>query len=147
MDADACPRACLQILQKHQKLHKYRLVTVASVDHHIQNSDHIMVGKGSDAADLALMNNTSKGDIVISQDWGLAALVLGKGAFAMAPSGRIYSPENIDFLLEERFMKAKHRRAGGRTKGPSARTGQDDLRFEKSFLQLLEQVTVARGER
>ncbi|NMA62076.1 MAG: DUF188 domain-containing protein [Firmicutes bacterium] len=141
VDADACPRACLQVLQKHQKNFKYRLLTVASVDHRIQNSDHIMVGKGADAADLAVMNNTSTGDIVVTQDWGLAALVLGKGAFALSPSGRIYSEQNMDFLLEERFLKAKHRRAGGRTKGPAARTNQDDYRFEQSFLKVLDQAS------
>lgn len=141
VDADACPKTCLQVLQKHQRLNNYRLLTVASVDHRIQNSDHIMVGKGADAADLAVMNNTSAGDIVVTQDWGLAALVLGKGALALSPSGRIYSEQNMDFLLEERFLKAKHRRAGGRTRGPSARTNQDDQRFEHSFLELVKQAS------
>lgn len=141
VDADACPRACLQVLQKHRKSWNYRLLTIASVDHHIENSDHIVVGKGSDAADLAVINNAVRGDIVVTQDWGLAALLLGKGASVVSPSGRIYSERNIDFLLEERFLKARHRRAGGRTKGPSARTAQDDQRFEESFLQLLERAS------
>lgn len=138
VDADACPRACLQVLQKHKKTWGYRLLTVASQDHRIQNADHIMVDKGADSADLAVMNNALPGDIVVTQDWGLAALVLGKGAHALAPSGRIYSNKNIDFLLEERFLKAKHRRSGGHTKGPAARTSQDNLKFEHSFLELLE---------
>ncbi len=137
VDADACPRACLQVLHKHKKTWKYRLLTVASVDHVIDNADHIVVGKGSDAADLAVINNTAKGDIVVTQDWGLAALILGKGALAVSPSGRIYSERNIDFLLEERSLKAKYRRAGGRTKGPSGRTNDDDRRFEESFLTLV----------
>jgi len=84
-----------------------------------------------------VVNNTSRGDIVVTQDWGLAALVLGKGAFAISPSGRIFSEDNIDFLLEERSLKAKFRRAGGRTKGPSARTREDDRRFQESFLLLV----------
>jgi len=138
VDADACPRACLQVLQKHKKAWNYRLLTIASVDHRIDNPDHIMVGKGSDAADLAVINNAARGDIVVTQDWGLAALILGKGAAAISPSGRIYSEQTIDFLLEERSLKAKYRRAGGRTKGPPARTVADDQRFEKSFLHLLE---------
>jgi uncharacterized protein YaiI (UPF0178 family) len=137
VDADACPRPCLQVLQRHKKAWNYRLLTVASVDHRIDNADHIVVGKGSDAADLAVINNTVRGDIVVTQDWGLAALILGKGALAISPSGRIYSERNIDFLLEERSLKAKYRRAGGRTKGPTARTGEDDQRFEESFLTLV----------
>lgn len=145
VDADACPRACLQILQRQKKTWKYRLLTVASVDHHIENTDHVVVGKGSDAADLAVMNHAVKGDIVVTQDWGLAALVLGKGASAISPSGRIYSERNIDFLLEERSLKAKYRRAGGRTKGPTARTAIDDHRFEESFLKLVEQARSISG--
>jgi len=141
VDADACPRSCLQILQKHKQRWNYRLLTVASVDHQIDSADHIMVGRGSDSADWAVINNTARGDIVVTQDWGLAALVLGKGAHALSPSGRIYEQQNMDFLLEERFWKAKHRRAGGRTKGPAARTTEDDQRFERSFLRLLELTT------
>ncbi|MDI9413211.1 MAG: DUF188 domain-containing protein [Bacillota bacterium] len=137
VDADACPKACLQVLQKHKNEKKYRLLTIASVDHQINNPDHIVVGKGADAADLAVMNETTAGDIVVTQDWGLAALVLGKGALVLSPSGRIYSEETIDFMLEERFLKARYRRAGGRTKGPSARTKRDDQRFEQSLLELL----------
>lgn len=139
VDADACPKGCLQVLRKHKKNWNYRLLTVASVDHQIDNKDHIVVGKGSDSADLAVINNTTRGDIVVTQDWGLAALILGKGAAALSPSGRVYSNHDIDFLLEERSLKAKYRRGGGRTKGPSARTGEDDDRFERSLLRLLEQ--------
>lgn len=138
VDADACPRACLLLLQKYQKTWHYRLLTIASVDHRVDHGDHVVVGKGRDAADLAVINHTARGDIVVTQDWGLAALVLGKGAHALSPSGRIYSDENIDFLLEERFVKAKHRRAGGRTKGPAARTDEDNRRFEQSLINLLE---------
>ena len=139
VDADACPRACLQVLQKHKRAGKYRLLTVASVDHRIDNPDHIMVGKGSDAADLAVINHTAKGDIVVTQDWGLAALTLGKGAAAI--SSGIYSDENIDFLLEERSLKAIPQRVGDQ--GPS-RTPADDQKFEKNFLHLLERAQNGR---
>jgi len=145
VDADACPRACLNVLQRLKKVWKYRLLTVASVDHKIDNADHIVVDRGSDVADLVVMNNAARGDIVVTQDWGLAALVLGKGASAISPSGRIYTEDNIDFLLEERSIKAKYRRAGGRTKGPSARTTDDDLKFEENFLKLIERAGANAG--
>ena len=138
VDAGACPQACLNILRKHKSSWGYELLTVSSIDHVIDHSHHITVGKGPDAADLAVINNTQRGDIVVTQDWGLAALALGKGAFAISPSGRVYSNQNIDFLLEERSIKARYRRAGGRTKGPSARKTQDDRRFEDNLLVLLE---------
>lgn len=144
VDADACPRACLAILRRSKKRWGFRLLTIASVDHHIDHADHITVGKGADAADLAVVNHTRPGDIVITQDWGLAALVLAKGAAALSPSGRIFTEQNIDFLLEERFLKARHRRAGGRTKGPAARTGELDRRFKRSFLKLLRQSGLAQ---
>lgn len=141
VDADACPRGCLAILQKYQDKWGYRLLTVSSVDHQIENPHHITVDKGRDAADFAIVNHTQKGDIVITQDWGLAALVLAKRAFALSPSGRIYSEKNIEFLLEERSLKASFRRSGGRTKGPRARTTEDNARFENRFLLLLKQAT------
>jgi uncharacterized protein YaiI (UPF0178 family) len=64
-------------------------------------------------------------------------MVLGKSASCLSPTGKVYSPENIDFLLEEREIKAKFRRGGGRTGGPSKRTRQDDQRFEAEIEQLI----------
>ncbi len=137
VDADACPKNCLSILQKDQLKYKYRLITVASYNHVINNEDHIIVGNEKDAADMAVVNQVLRGDLVITQDWGLAALVLGKGGHVLSPSGRIYTNENIGFMLEERAVKAKIRRSGQRTKGPAARSHQDDQRFHRAFLDLL----------
>lgn len=99
--------------------------------------EHVTVGDGPDAADFAVVNRTKAGDIVVTQDWGLAALVLAKGAFCLSPGGREYTPDRIEFQLDERHVKAKHRRGGGRTRGPRARTGADDERFEKTLRRLL----------
>ncbi|HHT72823.1 MAG TPA: DUF188 domain-containing protein [Firmicutes bacterium] len=140
VDADACPRSCMATLKRLKGSWGYRLLTVSSVDHQIDSEDHITVGKGKDNTDLAVINNTSPGDIVVTQDWGLAALALGKGAQAIAPSGRIFTDASIDFLLEERFLKAQYRRAGGRTKGPTPRSRDDDQRFEASLIELLKKV-------
>ncbi len=140
VDADACPRACLQILKDYQKEYGYRLITVASFNHQIENPEHIIVGNEPDAADLAIINRMASGDLVITQDWGLAALVLGKAGHALAPTGRIYSDDNIDFMLETRAMSGKIRRQGGRTKGPAARNRQDDQRFERSLRKILQRL-------
>lgn len=140
VDADACPRSCLTMLKKEQTNYHYRLLTVASFNHQIDNEEHIVVDNGADAADLAIINHTQAGDLVITQDWGLAALVLGKGAFALSPSGRIYTNAKMDFMLEERSLKAKVRRSGGRTKGVSARRKEDDQRFHRAFLSILERM-------
>ena len=77
------------------------------------------------------------GDIVVTQDWGLAAVILGKGGLAIAPSGLIYTSERMPFMLEQRNVLARHRRGGGRTRGPAARTEADDLRFQQAFIKLL----------
>ena len=140
VDADACPRSCMRILSEYQQVYGYRLITVASFNHNIENAEHIVVGSEKDAADLAVINRAQRGDLVVTQDWGLAALVLAKGAKALAPSGRIYTDDKIDFLLEERAIKAKIRRGGGRTRGASARRSADDLRFRRSLLRLLKEM-------
>lgn len=137
IDADACPRGVMETVRRLQKEYNYELVTISSFNHVYDGINHITVGDGDQATDMALINRTSRGDIVVTQDWGLAALVLGKGAKAIDPGGRIHSNEKMDFLLEERYMKAKFRRGGGRTKGPSARTSADDERFERAFVSLL----------
>ena len=85
-----------------------------------------------------MVNLSARGDLVVTQDWGLAAMVLGKGAAALSPTGRVFRKETIDFLLEERNLKAKHRRSGGRTRGPKKRTAEDDTRFKKNLYRLLQ---------
>lgn len=139
IDADACPRACLQIIQRLASTYQYELITVASFNHLIENQQHIVVGDESQATDIAVLNKAQPGDIVVTQDWGLAAMVLGKKVKAIAPSGRIYAAEEMDLLLEEREMLAKYRRGGGRTKGPTKRTKEDDRHFEENFMKILTQ--------
>ena len=73
----------------------------------------------------------------MTQDFGLAAMVLGKGARAVNQNGLVYTNENIDKLLMERYIGAKVRRGGGRTKGPAKRTKEDNERFETIFVELL----------
>lgn len=96
------------------------------------------MGDESQATDIAVANLTQLGDIVITQDWGLAALILGKKARAISPRGRIYLVEQIDLLLEERNLLAKYRKTGGRTKGPSKHTKDDDRIFEENLLKILQ---------
>jgi uncharacterized protein YaiI (UPF0178 family) len=139
VDADACPRPCLQIAQRLAASYGVRIITVASFNHQIENTEHIVVGNEPDAADLAVMNRTRAGDIVITQDWGLAALILGKKARPIAPSGQVYLDSRIDNMLEVRSILAKYRRGGGRTKGPSKRSSQDDARFAANLEQLLQE--------
>jgi uncharacterized protein YaiI (UPF0178 family) len=139
VDADATPKNALEICRRVAKEFSVTLVTVASFNHRIESDHHIVVGNASQEADTQVVNITSREDIVITQDWGLAAMVLGKGAKALSPMGRIFHEDTIDFLLEEREIKARFRRGGGRTRGPRKRTAADDLNFKNSLYSLLKQ--------
>lgn len=97
----------------------------------------ITVDKQTDSVDFALMGLLEREDIVVTQDYGLAAMVIGKGVRAVNQNGLVFTDENMDKLLMERHIGGKMRRGGGRTKGPTKRTKDDDARFEAAFEQLL----------
>lgn len=143
VDADACP--VVRIVEEVAE--KYRVDVVLLCDtNHILASDYsevIVVGAGADAVDYKLISICNKGDIVVSQDYGVAAMALGKGAYAIHQSGKWYTNENIDQMLMERHLNKKARRSSHRNhvKGPKKRTEEDDERFAQSFEKL---VLVAR---
>ena len=135
IDADACPRKAKEILNQLQATIGFELIIVSSFNHSQTGDNLIMVGNEAEATDLAIINRVSPGDLVITQDWGLAALVLSKQAKAVSPKGLIFTADNIDFMLDERSTKAKLRRQGKRTKGPAPRTAADDERFKTAVLE------------
>ena len=139
VDADACP--VTRIAERVAKEHGIPVVLLCDTNH-VLNSDYSeirVIGAGADAVDIALINLCQRGDIVITQDYGVAALALGKGAKAIHQSGRWYTNENIDGLLMERHMaKVAKRSAKHHLKGPAKRTDEDDRRFEESFQRLIE---------
>ncbi len=141
VDADACPKAVLQSCFKLGREHKIAVWTVASFNHNIASDNHIIVGSDSQEADIKVMNLAEKGDIVVTQDWGLAAMIVGKQARCLSPDGREYRPENMDFLLEEREIKAKFRRYGGRTRGPKKRKPENDANFYREL-----ETIISRGD-
>ncbi len=140
VDADACPVTHIVIRLARQHHIPVLLVTD---DSHVMQSDYaevVTVGQGSDAVDLALINRAQSGDIVVTQDYGVAALALGKRCLAIHQSGMRYTNENIDLLLSERHESRKARKAGKRGGGFKKRTAEDDERFEFHFLSLINQV-------
>ena len=139
VDADACP--VTWIAERVAKEHGIPVVLLCDTNH-VLSSDYSeirIIGAGADAVDIALINLCQRGDIVVTQDYGVAALALGKGAKAIHQSGRWYTDENIDGLLMERHMaKVARRSAKHHLKGPAKRTEEDDRRFEDSFRKLIE---------
>lgn len=139
VDADACPvvRIVETVAQKHGIP-----VTLLCDTNHVLNSDYSqvkVVGAGADAVDYKLISMCRAGDIVVSQDYGVAAMALGKGAYAIHQSGKWYTDENIDQMLMERHLNKKARRKSHKNhlKGPRKRTEEDDVRFAQSFEKMI----------
>ena len=159
VDADACP--VVGIVEKVAKEHSIP-VTLLCDTNHVLSSDYsevIVVGAGADAVDYKLISICHRGDIVVSQDYGVAAMALGKGSqgpvdlgfepteaerrpYAIHQSGKWYTNENIDQMLMERHLNKKARRASGKNhlKGPRKRTAEDDEHFRASFEKMIHMV-------
>ena len=137
VDADACPvKEIIVRLAKHRNIPVTMLIDT-SHELNVGYSTVINVDKQADSVDFKLMSLLTADDIVVTQDYGLAAMVLGKGAKAINQNGLVFTNDNIDKLLMERHIGAKVRRGGGRTKGPAKRTKEDNERFETVFVELL----------
>ena len=139
IDADACP--VTRIAEALARQHGIPCVLLCDTNHLLTSeySEVRTIGAGADAVDLALINLCRPGDVVVTQDYGVAALALGRRAYAIHQSGRQYTEENIDGLLMQRHLTKKARRSAHKThlKGPAKRTAEDDRRFAECFGQLL----------
>lgn len=142
VDADACP--VVKITEQVARQYKIQVILLCDTNHVLRSdySEVRFVGAGADAVDFALVNLCKKGDIVVTQDYGVAAMALGKGAYGIHQSGRRYTNENIDRLLMERHLAKKARMGSGKhhMKGPAKRTEEDDLRFREGLCRLIEEL-------
>jgi uncharacterized protein YaiI (UPF0178 family) len=138
VDADACP--VKEIILRLAKRRNIPVTMVIDTSHELNDgySTVITVDKGADSADYAITGMVTRNDIVVTQDYGLAAMILAKGASAIDQNGMVYTADNIDSLLESRYIGQKIRRGGGRTKGPKKRTRDDNERFETAFVRMLD---------
>lgn len=141
VDADACP--VKKIITEEAKCYGIEVVMVVDTSH-ILNDDYarvITVDKGADSADIYLANLAKKGDVIVTQDYGVAALALGKGCYALNQNGMEYRPDNIDELLFTRHIGKKIRRSGGKINSVPKRTKDDDLKFKEAFIRIIEKAT------
>jgi uncharacterized protein len=137
IDADACP--VKEITIDIAKDYNIPVIMISDTAHQL-NSDYceiITVDKSNDSVDMNIIKLTDKDDIIVTQDYGLAAIILSKGAKSINQNGLIYNENNIDQLLFNRFLGQKIRRSGGRCNNIKKRTNQDDEKFEQSLLILL----------
>ena len=137
VDADACP-----VKDQIARLAKKRGIAVVMVidNTHVLSDGYstvITVDKARDSADIKLANLMERGDVVVTQDFGVAAMALGKGARALNQNGMVYDSGNMDRLLFERHLGQKVRRAGGRTGTIKKRTAADDEAFSHALETLL----------
>jgi uncharacterized protein YaiI (UPF0178 family) len=138
VDADACP--VKSIIEQVAREHSIPVTMVIDTSHQLKSdySEIMQVSQGKDSVDLVLINHAKKGDIVVTQDYGVASLALGKGCKAIHQSGMIYTNDNIDMLLMERHVSAKSRRTSKHHQGKiKKRTPEDDARFEEQFRLLI----------
>lgn len=142
IDADGCPVVDLTI--KAAGKFNIPCVIICDTSHRIEreNTETIVVEKGADSADFRLVNLINNGDIAITQDYGLAAMCLSKNAVVLNQDGKRYSEENISGLLEFRAVSKKIRNSGGRLKGQTKRTEQQNKNFEQALTDLLEQMSL-----
>ena len=142
VDADACP--VIRIVENIAR--KYNIETTLICDtNHVLTSDYsdvVTVSAGADAVDFKLVNLCTRDDIVVTQDYGVAAMALSKGAYAIHQSGKWYTTDNIDQMLMQRHITKCAKRASSKNhmKGPRKRSDKDDYNFEVSFERLVEKL-------
>lgn len=140
VDADACP--VKEEIAKAGKQFGIKAIFVASYDHQLPQWDEVetvYVDRSSQSADLYLSNRLKPGDLLITQDHGLAAIGLAKRCFVLSFRGKKYTQQSIDWLLEQRHVYAKNRRSGKYGKGPKPFTARDRNKFLQSLTKLLKE--------
>lgn len=143
VDADACPQSVRRIVERVCRHRGIDLFYFTDTNHEISTvyGNVVVVDQGHDSVDLAIVNKLKVRDTVVTQDYGLASLVLAKKAQAIHPSGKVFNENNIDFLLMDRHLSARSRRAGERFSKHRRRDNSDDCSFAENLRKLLDENT------
>ncbi len=138
IDTDGCP--VVELTVRIAAEYNIDVTAICDPAHVFNRTDVkvITVEKGADSVDFELINRIHKGDIAVTQDYGLAAMCLAKQAFPINQNGLVYDSGNIDSLLNARAAAQRIRRGGGRLKGPKKRTSQQDFDFYSALKKLIE---------
>lgn len=143
IDADGCP--VVDIALSLCQSAKVRCMLLCDTAHEFcrEGAQILVFDKGADSVDYALVNRVDPGDIVITQDYGLASMCLARRARVLHQDGWEYTRDNMDALLLTRHESRKYRASGGRVKGPKKRTAAQDSAFASALGELLH--TVSQG--
>lgn len=141
IDADGCPVVDLTV--RLAAKHGAECVILCDTAHEFnrEGAQTVIVEKGADSVDFKLVNLVREGDIVVTQDYGLAAMCLARKAVPLSQNGMVYTDKNIDQLLFTRYVSKKIRNSGGRLKGPSKRKPEQDKAFEEAFERLIKDIS------
>lgn len=138
IDGDACPQRVKEICETAAKEYGVELIIVVDIDHYIVSDyEVIVVEQGRDSVDYKIVQIFKEDDILVTQDYGLASLVLNKASAVIHTAGFFINKNNIDNLLQSRYISDKVRKLGGKTKGPSKRTKEQDENFKKCLYKVL----------
>ena len=139
IDADGCP--VVDITVRLCKKYQVACVLLCDTAHelHRDGAVTLVFDKGADSVDFALVNRVSAGDVVITQDYGLASMCLARNAKVLHQDGWAYTEDNIQALLFQRHAAKAYRNAGGRTKGPAKRKPQQNDYFSAALEAMLQQ--------
>lgn len=141
IDADGCPVVDVSVRLCRKYNVPCRILCDTAHEIRREGAETFVFDKGADSVDYALVNRLSPADLVVTQDYGLASMCLARGARVLHQDGWEYTPENIDALLLVRHDSRKFRASGGRTKGPSKRSPQQNAAFEKALDNLLQNLS------
>lgn len=141
IDADGCPVVDLTV--RLAAKHGAECVILCDTAHEFnrEGAQTVVVEKGADSVDFKLVNLVREGDIVVTQDYGLAAMCLARKAIPLSQNGMVYTDKNIDQLLFTRYVSKKIRNSGGRLKGPSKRKPEQDKAFEEALERLIKDIS------
>lgn len=147
IDADGCP--VVKIVLEISAEYGFKVIVVSDTSHFFDFNENtaevITVDKGENSADFALLSRCERGDVVVTQDYALAALCLAKGALAINQNGIEYSDKNIDSMLMSRYISQKIRRAGGKTTHIKKRTEAQNAAFSSGFEKMLNKLLLTNS--
>lgn len=138
VDADACPVVDITVTLCRQ--YGFQCILLCDTSHTLyrDGAETLVFDKGADSVDFAVANRAAAGDLVITQDYGLASMCLAKGARILHQDGWEYTADNISGLMEQRHAAKKYRASGGRTKGPAKRTQAQNTAFASALETILQ---------
>ncbi len=139
IDADGCPVVDLTVSLAEKYGIECTILCDTSHEFNREGAKTVVVEKGADSVDFRIVNLVGEGDIVVTQDYGLAAMCLARKAIPVSQNGMVYTDKNIDQLLFTRYVSKKIRKAGGRMKGPFKRTPEQDKAFAAALEKLIQE--------